>query len=370
MNSTGLSAALASVATLLCALETVTANAATYNFDVDASSGIGAGSFSIDLPDAWPGHIGQQTIVPARSFHGFKAAGVPWTALAVSLNEQLEHPNNAVLFGTSSDSTDFRVPSGGVGITPADALQALPGVALRSIGVEAGGVSPVVACPAPATVECADAAGQATLAAEVHDGDGDALEVIWAVDGVRYQTNHVAAGAPPTQAVVPFTASFGFGPHEIVVTVSDGASPSVSCSTTLTVQDTTPPSVQSAWASPAVLWPPDHRLVPVHVSVQATDSCGAVTSKIIAVRSNEAVPGKGKGNGKGKSDPAPDWVVTGDLALNLRADRTGPGSGRVYTITIESRDAAGNRTTRDVTVTVPHDLRKRVVSPLLRASDR
>src|ERR1051326_6649999 len=164
MKLNGLFAALASVAAVTCAL--ATANATVYNFDVDSSSGIGAGSFSVDLPDTWPGHVGQQTIVPALAFHGFRAAGIPWTALALSLDDPLEPPNNIVVVGTSSDQAEFSSPAGGVGVTPADAVQNLPGVALRSIGVEIGGASPTIACPAPATVECTNG-GLATVAVTV-----------------------------------------------------------------------------------------------------------------------------------------------------------------------------------------------------------
>jgi hypothetical protein len=41
------------------------------------------------------------------------------------------------------------------------------------------------------------------------------------------------------------------------------------------------------------------------------------------------------------------------LTLTLRAECSNRGTGRVYTITVESRDAAGNASTRTVTVTVP-----------------
>ncbi len=47
------------------------AKAINYTFDVDSSSGIGSGFFSIDLPDAWPGNIGHSTIIEASSFHAF-----------------------------------------------------------------------------------------------------------------------------------------------------------------------------------------------------------------------------------------------------------------------------------------------------------
>ena len=44
---------------------------------------------------------------------------------------------------------------------------------------------------------------------------------------------------------------------------------------------------------------------------------------------------------------------TDDRQFELRAERSGGGSGRVYTITYEAEDHSGNKTTRSVTVTVP-----------------
>ena len=50
-------------------------------------------------------------------------------------------------------------------------------------------------------------------------------------------------------------------------------------------------------------------------------------------------------------------MVTGGLTVSLRAERSGRGPGRVYTITVECGDGAGNRTRGTVTVSVPHDRR-------------
>ena len=71
-------------------------------------------------------------------------------------------------------------------------------------------------------------------------------------------------------------------------------------------------------------------------------------TEIISVFSNEPADGLGAG------DTAPDVEITGDLSLNLRAERSGKGTGRVYTITVECSDASGNTSTRSVDVTVPH----------------
>ena len=48
---------------------------------------------------------------------------------------------------------------------------------------------------------------------------------------------------------------------------------------------------------------------------------------------------------------AANCMITGALTLQLRAKRIGKAS-RVYTVTVESRDDAGNVSARTVTVTV------------------
>ena len=55
---------------------------------------------------------------------------------------------------------------------------------------------------------------------------------------------------------------------------------------------------------------------------------------------------------------AADWVVTGALTLNLRAERLGMGRGRTYTIEVTCTDGSGNATSATTTVTVAHDQRK------------
>ena len=112
--------------------------------------------------------------------------------------------------------------------------------------------------------------------------------------------------------------------------------------------DNQPPVIDAVIATPNLLWPPDHRLVPVTVSVSATDNCDpAPVCRIATVTSNEPV------NGLGDGDTAPDWVITGDLTLDLRAERAGNGVGRIYTITISCADASGNASEAAALVTVP-----------------
>lgn len=112
--------------------------------------------------------------------------------------------------------------------------------------------------------------------------------------------------------------------------------------------DTTPPVIHQVSTNAPSLWPPDHKMVPITVTVVATDDRSAVTTRIVAVSSNE--PDEGLGDG----DMPDDVELTGEMTVTLRAERSGKGGGRVYTITVEAADEAGNKTARDVQVIVPH----------------
>ena len=79
-----------------------------------------------------------------------------------------------------------------------------------------------------------------------------------------------------------------------------------------------------------------------------TDNCdSSVMCRIISVTSNEPIKGLGDG------DKSPDWVITGNLTVDLRAERSAKGTGRWYTITVECTDSSGNRSTNYVQVSVP-----------------
>jgi hypothetical protein len=119
--------------------------------------------------------------------------------------------------------------------------------------------------------------------------------------------------------------------------------------------DITAPVISSTSASPNTLWSPNHKMNNVTISTVATDNCGgAVTCSISSVTSNEPINGLGDGN------TAPDWIVTGNQTLQLRAERAGVGSGRVYTIGTRCTDAAGNLSLpMYTTVTVVHDQGKK-----------
>lgn len=167
------------------------------------------------------------------------------------------------------------------------------------------------------------------------DPDGDALTYSWT------GSFGTASGATP-MVILPK------GQHQITLTVNDGKGGVLSDTVLITVADRAAPSIVGVTASPSILLQANHQMVPVIVSVSATDNCDpSVACRITSVTSNEPISGTGNG------DKSPDWVITGPLTVSLRAERAPKGNGRIYTINIECVDASGNRSTSYVQVTVP-----------------
>jgi hypothetical protein len=111
-----------------------------------------------------------------------------------------------------------------------------------------------------------------------------------------------------------------------------------------------PPVISSGAVSTPTLLTPNHQLNDITVSYNVSDNCGPVTTTL-TVQSNEPE------NGLGDGDTASDWVVVDSHHVRLRAERSGTGTGRIYTITITATDSAGNSSSKQVFVTVPHSRR-------------
>lgn len=102
--------------------------------------------------------------------------------------------------------------------------------------------------------------------------------------------------------------------------------------------DTNPPVITRITATPDRLWPPNNRMVPVTLTVEATDDYDpAPVSRIIRVTAN------------GRQNQS-DWEITGPLTVDLRAR-----PNRAYTIVVECRDASGNISSKSTTVRVSPD---------------
>jgi hypothetical protein len=103
--------------------------------------------------------------------------------------------------------------------------------------------------------------------------------------------------------------------------------------------------------SQSVLWPANHRLVTIQIQAQATDNLDpAPTVRLLSVTSNEPDNGLDDGNTIG------DIHIVDDFTVQLRAERSGLGTGRAYTLTYETRDQAGNVGLASTEVKVPLSL--------------
>ncbi len=98
--------------------------------------------------------------------------------------------------------------------------------------------------------------------------------------------------------------------------------------------------------SPDTLWPPNHKYRTV-VAVPTTSS-DVVDVALVSATSNE--PDAGLGDG----DTANDIVIVDDLTVKLRAERSGIGTGRSYTMTWQATNGCGASVTATSTVTVPN----------------
>ncbi len=111
--------------------------------------------------------------------------------------------------------------------------------------------------------------------------------------------------------------------------------------------DEIPPTLDVS-VTPETLWPANHKYVSVTATVTATDNFDpSPTVALVSVTSNEP------DNGEDDGDTTDDVVIVDDTTFKLRAERSGSGTGRIYTITYQATDACGNSTTATATVNVP-----------------
>jgi hypothetical protein len=204
---------------------------------------------------------------------------------------------------------------------------------------------PTLVCPGDTNVECTGK--PITLTAQVASASGTPLTVTWMVNGVTIQTNLVSTSGTTNLVAVGLTMVFELGTNTVGVTVTDGAGNAAACDSVVVVQDTIPPVITKATLFPTTLWPPNGAMVPISIAVVVKEACCLENWRIVSVTSNEAGrPG----------NSSPQWIITGKHGLSLSAERDGHGSGRVYTVTIEAQDCAGNLSAPvTLTVTVPHD---------------
>jgi hypothetical protein len=194
---------------------------------------------------------------------------------------------------------------------------------------------PTVSCPAGTTVS-ANASCQA-LIPDVRGG-------VTALDNCTPAASLTKSQSPTAGSLV------GLGTHTIMVTVTDAAGNSRQCQTTLTVIDTTAPTVSCSVSQSVLptLWPPNHDLVNVGLNVSATDHCDTnltITVEVFGDEDDEEPTGDGT--------HSPDAKNIAPGTLRLRSERKGDADGRVYLIVVKATDDAGNVGVACCTVVVP-----------------
>ena len=138
----------------------------------------------------------------------------------------------------------------------------------------------------------------------------------------------------PTTGVLTNTGKFPAGPFPFTLA---GLGP---------VSTNRPPECAAARPSKSLIWPPNHKIVPVSILGVTDPEGSSVAITIDSIRQDEPVTG-----------PQVDGVGVGSGRAGVRAERKVPGNGRVYHLAFTARDSEGASCSGVATVAVPHDPR-------------
>jgi hypothetical protein len=191
---------------------------------------------------------------------------------------------------------------------------------------------PIITCPSSITLDTEPGVCTATVPAGFLATSTDVCD--------SFVTTSLAVGSTLLlgHTTVTFTATDATGNEAIP------------CDAGITVNDNEDPTFDSNL--PECLWPVNHKYFCMDEStvVTAADNCpGASTIKVTACTSNQDE------NAIGDGDSVLDCVVENGK-LCLRAERQGiTQEDRVYTVTVEVTDVAGNTASMDYEVDVPHN---------------
>jgi len=185
---------------------------------------------------------------------------------------------------------------------------------------------------------------EVTLSAENPISESGVGNTYYAVDNPSCQPEN------PGNCLIfggPFTITTS-GQH-IVTFFSDNAFRGREALQTVEVWIDKDPPVMTCSATPSMLWPPNGRFIQVMTSVEAIDAVsGPVPFVLTSVTTSEG----------SVSDDTRDFIIgQPDTDGELKANRLGSGSGRVYALTYQSMDEVGNIGSCTVDVIVSHDQR-------------
>jgi len=171
-------------------------------------------------------------------------------------------------------------------------------------------------------------------------GDGSRLYV------ANYRSNTISVVDTAEHMIVGDIATGG-GPYGVVLLEDVAVSQS----------DTTPPELGLS-VNNDTLWPPNHKLRDISVGVIASDDLDVAPQvTLVSISSSDPCDeNSASANAAPQSceDIVGAEVGTYDVDFQLRAERSASsGVERVYTVTYEASDAAGNTTTKSIDIVVP-----------------
>ncbi|WP_253944658.1 endo-1,4-beta-xylanase [Paenibacillus sp. NEAU-GSW1] len=163
-------------------------------------------------------------------------------------------------------------------------------------------------------------------------------------------TATITASEPVTITNNGGSASYTFTANgSFTFEFADASGNTGSVTATVANIDKTAPALKLS-ADPTVLNVSNHKMVPIHLSWEADDASGIASVKLVSVTSNE--PDNGTGDGNTSNDIQGASIGTADKEISVRAERSGNGNGRIYTIVYEAVDKAGNKTTAKIEIKV------------------
>ena len=153
------------------------------------------------------------------------------------------------------------------------------------------------------------------------------------------------------------TDTYQLGDNVVIWTATDDSGNSASASQHITVIDVTPPTI-TATMDPDLLWPPNHKMVTTTPTLLVSDNCSVAGTRLERITMNEGDETDTfdplHDTTQGDGNTTNDIEVTADGSISLRAERSGKGDGRIYTLIFSVTDGSGNSAEDETQVVVPH----------------
>jgi hypothetical protein len=197
-------------------------------------------------------------------------------------------------------------------------------------------------------------AGSMTEITWTSEGEVGPVNIEYSIDNGTSWTEIIAG--TENDGSYPWIVPCDLSPSSLVkISEADGEASDVSDGV-FSIVDDVAPEIEISLSSDQ-LWPPNHKLVPMSAMVAANDNCDpAPDIKLESITVNEEENNHGDGNTLNDIQGAN--FGTADYHFFLRAERSGKGTGRIYTVTYTTADSSGNTTAVSAMVIVPHNHKK------------